>query len=115
MVIKVIDGDWAFGQYLTKKNEIAQNITTRIKSWANDWFLDDRANIDWGALLGSTNPRAKEMIKAEVIRVTRNTKGVTIVNDVQLDFDRVTRELKIILKYTNIYGKNNLEIKIDNY
>jgi hypothetical protein len=114
MVAKLDNGDWTFGEFLTGKNEIAQNVTTRIKSWANDWFLDEKANIDWGGLLGSTNPRALQTIKMEIIRVTKNTKGIVGINSVDIDLDRVSRELKIYLKYTDIYTANELNIKVSN-
>ncbi|MDR0579544.1 MAG: hypothetical protein LBG21_02965 [Campylobacteraceae bacterium] len=106
--------DWTFGEFLIGKEEIKQNILTRIKSFANDWFLDEKANIDWVGLLGSTNQRAKSIIKAEIIRVTKNTKGVIGVDFVEMDLDRVSRELKIHIKYTDVYGINELNIRVSN-
>ena len=105
----VLSASYNFG-----KKEIEQNVLTRVKSFANDWFLDEKANIDWLGLLGSTNKRAEPTIKAEVIRVAKNTKGVLGVDFVDTDFDRVTRELKIYIKYIDVYGTNELNIKVSN-
>jgi hypothetical protein len=51
--------DWTFGQglanYQDKDNAIAQNVSTRLKSFMYDWFLDQQANIDWFNILGQKN------------------------------------------------------------
>ena len=43
--------DWTFGQgfsnYATESDAIAQNVQTRLWSFANDWFLDLEHGLPW--------------------------------------------------------------------
>ena len=53
--------DWTFGQgfsnYATESDAIAQNVQTRLWSFANDWFLDLEHGLPWGKYgrLGNQN------------------------------------------------------------
>jgi len=104
------DSDWTFGQglgnYITKDNEIAQNVVTRIKSFKNDYFLDNSQNIDWLNILGVKNN--EDLILSEVRRVVQQTEGVQRVNDVSL-IQNVERNAIIQINYDTIYNQNILK------
>ena len=104
------DSDWTFGQglgnYITKDNEIAQNVVTRLKSFKNDYFLDNTQNIDWLNILGVKNNES--LVVNEVRRVVQQTEGIQRVNDVSLvQNDR--RNAIIQINFDTIYNKNVLK------
>jgi len=112
MSVRKIDSnhDWTFGQglgnYITKDKEISQNVTTRLKSFKNDYFLDNTKEIDWLNILGIKNNES--LVIEEVRRVVQQTEGVQRVNDVSLvQNDR--RNAIILIDYDTIYNTNLLE------
>jgi len=104
------DSDWTFGQglgnYITKDNEIAQNVVTRIKSFKNDYFLDNTQNIDWLNILGVKNNES--LILNEVRKVVQQTEGVQRVNDVSL-VQNEKRNAIILIDFDTIYNRNILK------
>ena len=103
-VRRLIDGDWTFGQsmanYIEGSEAIRQNVSTRIKSFTNDWFLDIDAHIDWYSILGNKNN--KQTIINEVYRVTKETEGVANVEMVEVT-NIENRNATIMVKFTTIY------------
>ena len=101
------DGDWTWGQgranYISNSAEIAQNVSTRIKSFKNDWFLDTGKNIDWFAILG--NYATEQTMRREIERVTIETDGVKSIEklDIVVGTDR---KATINIEYTDIYNKS---------
>ena len=112
MSVRKIDknGDWTFGQglgnYITRDNEIAQNVATRLKAFKNDYFFDNSQNIDWWNILGVKNNES--LVINEVRRVVQQTEGIQRVNDVSLvQNDR--RNAIILIDFDTIYNKNVLK------
>lgn len=103
------DQDWMFGygkaNYLKDNDAILQNVQTRLKSFKNDWFLDQDANIDWFNILGQKE--TKETIVKEVERVTLQTDGVTRINLIELNENKETRNATINIDLDTIYTINN--------
>lgn len=110
MQVKRLDenGDWTFGNgqanYLKDNDAVLQNVTTRLKSFKNDWFLDGDANIDWFNILGSKSN--KQTIISEVERVTLQTEGVTKINTIEIE-ELENRAAKILINLDTIYSINN--------
>jgi hypothetical protein len=100
--------DWTFGQglanYQDKDNAIAQNVSTRLKSFMFDWFLDQQANIDWFNILGQKNN--KQVILNVVKTTVLNTDGVISVSDILIldGTDMQSRMLQIQVNFTTIYN-----------
>ena len=100
--------DWTFGQglanYQDKDNAIAQNVSTRLKSFMFDWFLDQQANIDWFNILGQKNN--KQVILNVVKTTVLNTDGVISVSDILIldGTDAQSRMLQIQVNFTTIYN-----------
>lgn len=98
--------DWTFGKglanYAVDSEAIRQNVQTRLQSFANDWFLDITANIDWLNILGSKNN--EQTIESEVTRVVLATEGVLSLDKYELSVNE--RESTITIKFTDIFGEN---------
>lgn len=102
------NNDWQFGRshdnYITKTNAIKQNIVTRLKSFANDWFLDLSANIDWLTLLGEKN--TKDEIYREVTRVILGTENVVKITSINISEDRANRTAILAASVSTIFSTN---------
>ena len=103
-VSKLINGDWTFGKglgnYIANNSAIRQNVVTRLRSFANDWFLDTSANIDWLNILGVKNNQA--VVESEIRRVILATDGVLTIDNFEIT-GLTKRELTISLQYTTIF------------
>lgn len=99
--------DWTFGKgkasYKTLSEMVRQNVLTRIRSFAGDWFLDTDAHIDWLTILGNRNNEAS--ILSEVRRVTLSTLGVSIIEELRVE-SVTERKAVIRLRFTDIYQQN---------
>lgn len=98
--------DWRFGRgralYLKGSQAIAQKVTTRIRSFKNDWFLDVEAGIDWLNLLSERGTNDK--ILREVERVITSTEGVLTLDSIDLKVNTVDRVALIYATYTDVYN-----------
>lgn len=110
-MVRQIDknGDWTFGQglgnYIIDDDEIGQNVTTRLKSFKNDYFLDTEQYIDWLNDLGKKNNI--DLVIENVRRVVSETTGVLRVNDVSI-IDNINRNANISINFDTINNKNVL-------
>lgn len=103
-VSRLINDDWAFGKglanYVADSEAIRQNVVTRLRSFANDWFLDVDANIDWLNILGNKNNQ--KIVESEIRRVTLATEGV-----LTFDYYEVvsisSRNINLKIKFTTIF------------
>ncbi|AOF54425.1 hypothetical protein BKG91_09345 [Rodentibacter caecimuris] len=99
--------DWTFGQgfvnYASESEAIAQNVQTRLLSFANDWFLDLNHGLPWLEQMGhNVNLSDWEIrIKRHVLQ----TEGVIKITEYESIFDPDTRQLKITISYQDIYGQ----------
>ncbi len=73
------DGDWKFGKgiqdFAKKDQAIGLNVRTRLLSWVNDCFFDQKAGIDWVNRLGSKGQRA--LLELDLRRVIQQSENVT--------------------------------------
>ena len=101
------DNDWTFGKgkanLAVDSEEIRQNVAARLRSFANDWFLDVLANIDWFNILGNKNN--EKTIRSEVTRVVLETIGVATLDKFELLVS--DREATILIKFTDIFEESN--------
>ena len=99
------NNDWRFGRglavYISNAPAVRQNVVTRLKSFASDWFLDTGANIDWIDLLGRRGTR--DEILREVERVTLATEGVTTISRLDIEVKTSSREASIMLSFGTIF------------
>jgi len=80
------NGDFTFGQglgnYIKNDDEIVQNVTTRVKSFKNDYFLDTEQYIDW---LNDLSKKGNEdLIISNIGRVVAETNDILRVNNISI-------------------------------
>jgi hypothetical protein len=101
-----LDKDFTFGRslanYALKSNEIAQNVSTRLKMFKFDWFLDMQDGIDWVDILG--NRANKDIILSEVERIVLATNGIAKLKNISIDSIDSNRGASISIDYNDIYG-----------
>ena len=103
------DNDWTFGKgranYITGSRAIAQNVKTRLQSFANDWFLNIDAGVDWVSLLGnlSTRPRILRAVERTVLQ----TGGVLSIQRLQVLGKDANRGIRVEVLYTDVFGVEN--------
>lgn len=112
MSVRALDsnGDWTFGrgkaQLLTRSDEVAQNVVTRIKSFKDDWYLDIEAEIDWFTILGIKGN--EEIIVNEISRVVLATTNVKSLVSVEI-LSNIGRNATIEIKYIDIWDNETLK------
>lgn len=118
MRIRALDNnlDWTFGHgkndYKVGVEAIKQNVVTRIKSFKNDWFLDNQACIDWWNLLGSFNSSSE--IKNQVYNTVAKTDGVIKIENLQMVQSEIKRVVKFTLKVKTIFDSlEDIEVEVE--
>lgn len=99
--------DWSFQKHFNQRNEVAQNLKTRLLSFKNDWFLDLETHIDWWSILGQKNNEA--IIKSEITRVTLATANVNEI--INLEIITNQRKASIKLDVSSDFGDINMEFE----
>ena len=108
MKIRALDDlkDWKFGKglssYAYDNDAIAENLSTRIKSWKNDCWFDMEAGIDWPRLLGSRNTQAQIVLSIRAIIL--QSYGVTKVNSIETATEG--RSMTITFNINTIFSTN---------
>jgi hypothetical protein len=101
------DHDWTYNKHYNQKNEVAQNLKTRLLSFKSDWFIDLEPHIDWWAILGRRNNEA--IIKNEITRVSLATDKVSRITN--LEITTTNRNARIILSVVTDFGDINLDFE----
>lgn len=96
MSVRQLDGnhDWMWGagrnNYLTKNQEVGQNINTSLNSILGNCFFATNDGIAWFNLLGAKDLGAITLaIRTTILNVT----NVTGINSLSVNYDSVTRKL----------------------
>lgn len=102
------NNDWRFGRgravYITRSDAVRQNVATRLKSFATDFFLDTDSCIDWIDLLGRRD--TKDEIKMAIERTVLATDGVTTISQLDLSVKTGTRNATIMLSFGTIFDES---------
>ena len=100
-------GDWAVEndqlQFVTGRDEIAQIIETRLRSFIGEWFLDVRIGVPWFSKILKKNPSATE-IEAILIQQIVDSPGVVTLENIDLSLDNVTRRLRVSFEAETLDG-----------
>lgn len=102
------NGDYTMGDrkafFVNSPEAVAQAITTRLKLFVGEWFIDTSDGTPWATevltkrFLGST-PDA--VIKQRIL----DTQGVTEIVEYASNFDGNTRRLSIQATVNTTYGQ----------
>ncbi len=78
---------------VTGAEEKAQKINNRLRLFLGEWFLDTRVGTPWyGVILGVKNPELV-IIRRLFRTVIMSVDGIADVEELDLRWDRETREL----------------------
>ena len=104
--------DWVFcgkQAYITRTDEVVQNIQTRLKQWKYNCFFALNDGIDWAYYGGSKD--TEQDIADEVQAMVIKTDGVYKINDISVS--KNDRTLNININIDTIYTKNiNINVEI---
>lgn len=113
-----LNGDWTFGKGANdykvdqngKPDALAQNISTRLKSFLGDCFFNTGAGIDWFNLLGSKNEVALNLAISSVILNTQNVTGIDQLSATVDDNRRLTIQYKVQTVYSVLSNSFQFDI-----
>ena len=100
-------GDYVFGQqqsnfWVNVPDGVAQAVSTRLRLWKGDWFLDTTEGTDWkGKILGNRTALTRD---AELQQRALNTVGVTQINGYGSSLDANTRGFRASFQLDTLYG-----------
>lgn len=98
-------GDWQFGRglqsYVTEKNALKQNISTRLKSWKNDCFFAMDDGVDWNNFMDIGK---KKFLDIDIKRVILQTEGVLRISTYTSTLDTAERRATITATVATIFG-----------
>lgn len=105
------NGDYTVGLafYANSPTCVAQAISTRLKLWQGEWFLDITAGTPWiQSILGrSQNPDA--YIKAAIL----GTEGVTSLTSYSSTYDGTTRAFTVSGTVATLYGSAGFNVTVN--
>ena len=98
--------DWTFGaglsNYVTRNQEVALNIKTRVLSFLGDCFFAPTEGIDWWHLMEYNK---REEMENAVMNTIATTPDVTQINNIDSILN-ARRELKLYYDVETVYSSN---------
>jgi hypothetical protein len=82
---------------------VRQNVLTALRLFRGEWFLAVSRGMPWFGEVLVANPNIR-VIEFELRRTVLRIRGVTGIREMDLDFDRGTRELSISIEIDTEYG-----------
>ncbi len=104
------DGDYTFGRgaadmLVNSREAVAQAVTTRLKLWTGEWFLDKTEGTPWLQDVLSANLKNTTALYDLAIRErVLGTPHVTAIIDYASNLNSVTRHLDVSMKIATDYG-----------
>jgi hypothetical protein len=103
-------GDWAVSgsklQLATERDEIAQIVATRLRTFLGEWFLDVRIGVPWFSKILKKNPNPAE-VEALLIQTIVESPGIVTLKTFELTLDNKTRKLKVNFEAQSLAGVIN--------
>jgi len=98
-----VNGDYAINRFVTESPATIQAVTTRLRLFKGEWFLNLNSGVPWYQRIFIKPARLNE-----VDRIIRNkilqTEGVSGLSSFDLSFDSTTRKLSVTFTAETIYG-----------
>ena len=101
-------GDYTFGLpfYVNDTNAVAQAISTRLKLWYGEWFLDTTDGTPWlSQILG---PRAQRNPDAAIKQRILGTPGVVSILSYSSTYTGSSRSLTVNVTVNTLYGTTTI-------
>lgn len=88
---------------VTGAEAVRQNVLTALRLFRGEWFLAVSRGMPWFGAVLVANPNIR-VIEFEIRRTVLRIRGVTGIREMDLDFDRSTRELSISISVDTEFG-----------
>ena len=100
-------GDYTFGQsqanfLVNSPAAVGQSVTTRLKLWLGEWFLNTKAGTPW--LTQVLGKNTQSLYDTAIRTVVLQTFGVTSIDDYTSTLDTQKRSLAVSMTINTIYG-----------
>lgn len=101
-------GDYTVGLpfYTNDANAVAQAISTRLKLWLGEWFVDQTDGTPW--LTQILGPRATRNPDAAIKQRILGTPGVTSIASYSSSFSGAARSLTVNVTVNTLYGQTTV-------
>ncbi|MGE9550436.1 hypothetical protein ACQPT2_04255 [Erwinia amylovora] len=100
------NGDWTFGRgkasYASKSECVRQKVATRLRSFKQDWFLNQDHGSDWLGNMARRGTRVK--LESDMRSCILETDGVKTLTAFATQYVPKTRKLTVTATFTDIYG-----------
>lgn len=80
-------------------NAIAQHLLIRLRTFLGEWFLDQRQGVPYFRDILVKNPSAA-LVNSIFRRVLLGTPGVVLIEDLQVNLDKVSRSATLTFTAT---------------
>jgi hypothetical protein len=101
------NGDYSFGQsqqnfLIDSPQAVAQAVSTRLKLYTAEWFLDSTEGTPWSEQILGENTQAgyDAVIRNRIL----GTQGLAQVDSYQSSRDPDSRKLTVLVEITTDYG-----------
>lgn len=88
--------------------EVAQAVKIAVRSWLNEYFLDQNFGVDYLKKI-FTKPFRKAQALREMRRVINAVDGVRAIKTLTIDPDLDNRQLNMTAEIYTIYGSETVE------
>jgi hypothetical protein len=97
------NGDYAINSFISESEATVQAVSTRLKLFLGEWFLDINAGVPWYQKVFVKPAKTQDVEK--IIRNTiRETEGIDSLTKFDFNFDSITRSATVAFTATTIYG-----------
>ena len=97
---QIVDGDLVV---IENSHRVAQEVVERLQSFAYEWFLDEEGLPYFEALTGKN--RNISYLKNIILDTVTRTNGVHSVENFNINYDTVTRQINVELSIKTVYNE----------
>lgn len=106
-------GDYTFGQsqanfLINSPAAVAQSVTTRLKLWLGEWFLDTTVGTPW--LQQVLGKNTQSLYDTAIRTVVLQTVGVLSIEEYTSTLDSQNRSLAVSMTINTIYGTAPVQV-----
>ena len=98
-----VNGDYAINHFIEGTPATAQAVTTRLRLFKGEWFLNLNSGVPWYQEV-LIKPARLAHINTLIRNVILQTEGVAKLLKFELTFERDIRKLRVAFSATTIWG-----------
>lgn len=92
--IAIVNGDMSLDTFVEGVLEFTQSVSIELGTRLGEWFLDEDYGTDFAVLQDKVDD---DEIIAEISRVVANEERLETDGDIELTFDKASRELSVYI------------------